>query len=102
MSAQERQDALLRQLVVADDVESDVFFTSSFQQGALLFHEGLPGRQIPVGVGDIKALDRRGLLSITDFREHGDVAFVMTPAGHAHASRTGARRPKRRGNRGRL
>jgi uncharacterized protein (TIGR02391 family) len=88
MSAQERQDALLRQLAVADDAASDVFFTSSFQQGALLFHDGLPGRQIPVGVGDVKALDRRGLLSITEFREQGDVAFVLTPEGHAYASRT--------------
>lgn len=88
MSAQDRQDALLRQLVAADDAESDVFFTTSFQQGALLFHDGLPGRQIQVGVGDIKALDRRGLLSITEFRKQGDVAFVVTPEGHEYAART--------------
>jgi len=88
VSAQERQDALLRQLAAADDAESDVFFTSSFQEGALLFHDGLPGGQMPVGVGDIKALDRRGLLSITEFREQGDVAFVLTSEGHEYASWT--------------
>jgi uncharacterized protein (TIGR02391 family) len=85
VSAQERQDALLRRIVAADDAASDVFFTSSTQQGTTMFHEGFSGRQIDVGRGDIQALAARGLLAITEYRDNSDVAFAVTPQGHAHA-----------------
>ncbi len=90
MSAQERQDALLRQIAAADDAAGDVFITASSQQGTTLLHDGFsnPGRQIEVGLGDIKALAARGFLAITEYRDQGDVAFVVTPAGHGHADRT--------------
>ncbi len=87
MSSQERQDTLLRQIVEADDAASDTFFTASSMDGTTLFHDGLPGRQLEIGIQDIKSLAARGLLLINEHRKYGDVAFAVTPAGRAEAER---------------
>lgn len=86
MSAQDRQDSLLLLIAEADDAGSGTFFTAS-GGGTVLVHEGfLPNGQIEVeGVGDLKALAARGLLAITEHRQYGDVAFVVTPDGHQYA-----------------
>ncbi len=88
MSAQERQDTLLRRLVAADDAASDVFLTMSTFGRSTLFHDGLPNpdHQIEVGLGDIKSLAVRGLLAITERRAHGDVNFTVTQKGHAYVA----------------
>lgn len=85
MSAEQRQSALLRRIIDADDASSGVFFTASSQEGTTLFHPGFPdsGQQIEVGLGDIKALAVRGYVEITEHRDHGDVAFAVTARGHA-------------------
>jgi hypothetical protein len=88
MSAQGRQDDLLEQLVAADDAASDTFFTASTMDGTTLLHHGLPnGGQIEVGPGDVKALAARGLVTIMEYRQYGDVAFVLSPQARAYAER---------------
>lgn len=89
MSAQERQDVLLRQIVAADEATSDEFFTASSQDGTTLLHNGFQneGNQIEVAIGDVKALAVRGLLAITEYRDYGDVAFAVTPTGRADVER---------------
>lgn len=90
LSALGRQDALLESMVAADDAESDVFFTASSFDGTTLFHQGLPGGQIEVGIGDISSMAARELIAITERRQHGDLSFVVTDAGRAHAGGDGA------------
>ncbi len=88
MPAQDRHDDLLEQLVDADDATSDTFFTASTMDGTTLLHHGLPnGGQIEVGPGDVKALAARGLVTITEFRKYGDVAFVLSPQGREYVQR---------------
>ena len=56
--------------------------------GTTLLHHGLPnGGQIEVGPGDVKALAARGLVTIMEHRQYGDVAFVLSPQGRAYAER---------------
>lgn len=88
MTAQERREALLRQLVQADDKISDQFFTISTQEGTTLLHRGLPGGQVEVGTGDISAMASHGWLDIVELRDHGDLAFVVTESGHQLAAKT--------------
>jgi uncharacterized protein (TIGR02391 family) len=92
VSAQERQNLLLRRIVAADNKASDTFFTASSFDGTTLFHEGFeePGHQVEVGIGDIKALAVQGLLALTETRDFGDIAFVVTPAGRARTARVKA------------
>ena len=80
MSAQERQDELVRLIVAADEGAADEFFTASSQDGTTLFHTGFRnhGNQIEAPIGDIKSLAARGLLTITEFRDQGDVAFAVS------------------------
>lgn len=87
MSSTKRRNDLLVALAEADDAKSDDFFTSSTQDGTTLFHRGLPDRQVDASIGDIQALAARGDLSITEHRDHGDVAFVVTDQGHTNAER---------------
>ena len=89
MSAEERQDTLLRLIVAADEAAADDFFTASASDGTTLFHAGFAnrGNQIEAPIGDIKGLAARGLLTITEWRDHGDVAFAVPPAARAHIER---------------
>jgi hypothetical protein len=89
MGATERQDDLLLAIVNADDRMDGLFFTASSQTSTTLFHPGFPANnQIEIaGMGSIEGLAQRGFVRITERRQHGDVAFALTPAGREEVQR---------------
>jgi hypothetical protein len=95
--ARDRQDALLRQIVTADDLASGEFTATRFQGGAtILFHPGLANGQVLLydnAAGDIRAMGRDGLLSVMALSHDGSVKFVATDATRSYIERLDAGGP---------
>lgn len=85
--SEKRQTDLLVALVAGGEESGEVFFTVSTFDGCAVMHPGLPDGQVETDLADVHGLAERGEIRITEHRQYGDVAFVVTTVGRERAER---------------
>ena len=101
MQLEQEQEELLSSLVEAyrnvPRNKRQPFWVSNSDESnfARIRHDGLPNREISAYEGDIKTLDREGLVEIYNISNVFMYSFDITSAGFARGTRNAAGRSRR-------